>query len=214
MKHFQTLIFSCLILGLSQGLAFASDLSADLLKLQQQWAKANYQLGDEQTEQAFADLTRAAMELEKKYPGKAEPLVWHAIILSTDAGKHGGLSALSKVKEARDLLLEAEKIDPNVLDGSIYTSLGSLYFKVPGWPLAFGDDEQAEKYLQKALAINPDGMDSNYFYADFLIEKGRYDEARKYLNKALRAPRRPRRPLADAGRLAEVKKKIAQLDNQ
>ena len=38
----------------------------------------------------------------KQYPGRAEPLVWKAIVLSTHAGAKGGLGALSMVREARD----------------------------------------------------------------------------------------------------------------
>ena len=85
---------------------------------------------------------------------------------------------------------------------------------MPGWPLGFGDDEQAEKYLKKALAMNPDGIDPNYFYGDYLIEEGKYDEARKYLNKALNAPDRPARPIADKGRRAEIKAKLEKIKDK
>ncbi len=39
------------------------------------------------------------------------------------------------MKEARASLEAALKIAPEALDGSAYTSLGSLYYQVPGWPL-------------------------------------------------------------------------------
>ena len=55
---------------------------------------------------------------------------------------HGGLGALSMVRKARDLLLDAEKIDPSTLQGSVYASLGSLYYQVPGWPVGFGDKKK------------------------------------------------------------------------
>jgi tetratricopeptide (TPR) repeat protein len=136
--------------------------------------------------------------------------VWLAIVLSTDAGVTGGFGALGKVKEARRQLEAAEKINPDALNGSIYTSLGSLYYQVPGWPIGFGDDEKAETYLKKALAINPDGIDPNYFYGDFMLEEGNYQQAIKYLEKAAAAPPRPGRPLADKGRQAEVQQKLQQ----
>ena len=66
---------------------------------------------------------------------------------------------------------------PAVLDGSIYTSLGSLYAKAPGWPLSFGDRKKAKAYLEQALTINPDGIDPNFFYGDYLFRKGDYAEA-------------------------------------
>ena len=48
-----------------------------------------------------------------------------------------------------------------MLDGSAYNSLGVLYYKVPGWPVGFGDKAKARELLQKALAINPKGIDAN-----------------------------------------------------
>ncbi len=194
--------------------AYAASLDDSILELQKEWAIANYQTDESKTEKAFEALTIKAEELVNSFPDKAEPLIWNAIIVSSDAGKNGGLSALGKVKKARELLLAAEKINPDALHGSIYTSLGSLYYQVPGWPLGFGDDEQAENYLKKALSMNPDGIDPNYFYGDFLIEQDQYDEARKYLNKALNAADRPARPIADKGRRAEIQAKLEKIKNK
>ena len=73
----------------------------------------------------------------------AEPLIWEGIITSTHAKYQGMFAAGKSATAARDLLLAAKKIDPLTLDGSIFTSLGSLYYKVPGWPLSFGDKETA-----------------------------------------------------------------------
>jgi len=203
---------SSLFFMLFNSSAFAGDLDEAIHQLQKQWAVANYETAEADVEKAFEQLTQHAQEVVSQYPDNAEPLVWNAIIVSSDAGKSGGLSALGKVKEARKLLLKAEKINPLVLDGSIYTSLGSLYYQVPGWPIGFGDDDQAQQYLQKALELNPEGIDSNYFYGDYLIEEGEYKEAKVYLQKALKAPARPQRPLADKGRHGEIKAKLKKVE--
>ena len=210
------LITSLFFMLCSHSLFAAKDsdnMLAALHSLQQQWALANYETAEDNLDKTFATLTQTAQDFVSQYPDHAEPLVWNAIIVSSDAGKTGGLGALGKVKEARKLLLKAEKINPLVLNGSIYTSLGSLYYQVPGWPIGFGDDEQAEKYLQKALTMNPEGIDSNYFYGDFLLEEGKYKEANEYLNKALKAPARPQRPLADKGRHGEIKAKLKKVES-
>jgi len=200
-----------LLYSISQ-LLFASalegKLASQIQQLQKQWAIANYQTSEDKTESAFKKLTQTAQQLVKNNPNKAEALIWQAIIMSSDAGKNGGLSALGKVKKARELLLQAEKINPSALQGSIYTSLGSLYYNVPGWPIGFGDDGQAEVYLKKALSLNPQGIDANYFYADFLLEQNKLTQATEYFNHALNAKPRVDRPLADAGRRDEIKKKI------
>ena len=186
--------------------AHADDMMMpELLKLQHDWAVTKYEAPGDQREALFEKLATRASALASEYPERAEPLVWQAIIASTEAGESGGLGALKLVKQARDLLMKAEKLNPDVLQGSIYTSLGSLYYQVPGWPIGFGDDEKAEKYLKHALSINPEGIDPNYFYADYLYSQKRYPEAMKYVMRALNAPARKERPLADKGRQQEAR---------
>ena len=187
---------------------YANSMDTAVHDLQTQWAIANYDTAEADLDKSFTQLTAKAEQTVKDYPQKAEPLIWNAIIVSSDAGKTGGFGALGKVKKARKLLLEAEKINPDALDGSIYTSLGSLYYQVPGWPIGFGNDDKAEEYLKKALLVNPDGIDSNYFYADFLLDQGKKEEAVIYFNKALKAPARQQRPLADKGRQNEIQAKL------
>jgi tetratricopeptide (TPR) repeat protein len=193
--------------------AFA-DMQQDIVDIQHAWAKANYDTTEDQQEKAFEELVKQAQAVADSYPDKAEPKVWQAIVLSTQAGVVGGLGALGKVKEARELLEAAEAIDPDVLDGSIYTSLGSLYYQVPGWPIGFGNDDKAETYLKKALTLNPDGIDPNYFYGDFMLEEGKPQEAVKYFEKAMNAPQRPNRPLADTGRKKEIAAKLTRAKEQ
>jgi tetratricopeptide (TPR) repeat protein len=189
------------------GPAFADDASfdAELLSIQQAWAKVNYETpaGDART-QAFEALEKRAEKFTQQNPGRAEALIWEGIVESSYAGAKGGLGALSMAKEARGNLEAALKINPKALDGSAYTSLGTLYYKVPGFPLGFGDHDKAGKLLTKALELNPNGIDPNYFYGEFLFEEGKYGEALKYLDKAARAAPRPGRESADKGRHAEI----------
>jgi len=181
--------------------------------LQKEWDRIKYQMSDKNKQlDALHKLEVQAAELNAKYPNKAELKVWQGIIVATDAGLGEWFSALGKVKQAKTFFEEAIAIDPKVLDGASYTSLGSLYYQVPGWPIGFGDEEKAEEYLQKGLKIDPDGIDSNYFYADFLLQNKQYKEARTYLQRALQAPDRPLRSVADAGRRKEIKAALAQID--
>jgi len=189
------------------GPAFADDaaFNAELLSIQQAWAKVNYETpaGDARA-QAFEALEKRAEKFTQQNPGRAEALIWEGIVESSYAGAKGGLGALSLAKEARGNLEAALKINPKALDGSAYTSLGTLYYKVPGFPLGFGDHDKAGKLLTKALELNPNGIDPNYFYGEFLFEQGKYGEALKYLDKAARAAPRPGRESADKGRHAEI----------
>ena len=179
--------------------------------IQKEWARIKYQVPDKDTK--LADITKLEDYAEKvatSYPQNPDLKIWEGIVLSTDAGITKSMSGLPKVKKAKALLEEALTINPKALNGSAYTSLGSLYYQVPGWPISFGDNDEAEKNLKQALAINPAGIDPNYFYGDFLLKNGRYEEAVTVLQRALQAAPRPDRPLADAGRRQEVQAALAQ----
>jgi len=184
--------------------ALTAASAQSLKQLQTRWAEINYQLPEAQREAAFAKLAGEAEIALKAEPQAPELLIWRGIILSTWAGAKGGLGALDLVKQARGQFEQAIELDAKALDGSAYTSLGSLYYQVPGWPVGFGDDERAEQLLKQALSLNPDGIDPNYFYGDFLLGEKRYAEAEKALQKALAAPPRPGREVADAGRRQEA----------
>jgi tetratricopeptide (TPR) repeat protein len=180
-------------------------------QLQTRWAEIHYRMPEKAQAAALASLGEEAERLLAEHPDSAELLIWAGIVRSTQAGAEGGLGALDLVKQARSLLEAALKRDPLALRGSAYTSLGALYYQVPGWPIGFGDDDKAEWHLQRALSINPDGLDSLYFWGDYLHEQGRDAEARQALEKALQATPRPGRELADIGRREEIHRLLAQL---
>ena len=183
---------------------FAQTGDTTVAELQHDWAIANYQLTGDAQEQAFEALIARSDAAVSSNPKSADLLIWDGIIKSSFAGAKGGLGALSLAKAARDSLEAALKVDDQALNGSAYTSLGTLYASVPGWPVGFGNDKKAAKMLQKAIEINPDGIDSNYFYADYLLQEKQYKKAEEYLLKAQNAAPRPDRPVADEGRQEEI----------
>lgn len=184
--------------------AAADQVIDQVSELAHGWAKATYQTPEADKDAAFTALESRAQALVTQYPKRAEPLVWAGIITSTHAKYQGMFAAGHSATQARDELLAAQKIDPGALNGAIYTSLGALYYKVPGWPLSFGDKAKAGKLLQQGLKVDPNGIDSNFFYGDFLLQRGDSAQAKVYLNRALSAPPRPDRADADAGRRSEI----------
>lgn len=206
-----------LVLGLATSLLTAGGACADALDtridgLAHAWAHVNYEIPDKSAQaKGAAQVAAEADALARQNPGRAEPLVWEAIAKATQAGAKGGLGGLGLAKESKTLLERAEKINPAALgDGSVYTSLGSLYAQVPGFPVGFGDAGKARSYLQKALAANPTGVDANFFYGDFLMRQNDYAGASKALQKAMAAPARPGREVADKGRKAQAAALLAQ----
>lgn len=181
-----------------------ADVLQDIKPLQDRWAEVNYSMTEEQKEKAYPELLTQADAVVAANAGKAEALIWRGIIKSSYAGVKGGLGAMSLAEESKADLEAALQIDSQALQGSAYTSLGVLYYKVPGWPIGFGSDKNAKQMLEKALSINPQGIDPNYFYAEFLTEERDYKAAMSYIEKAKQAAPRPDRLSADQGRMLEI----------
>lgn len=200
-------LIALLVLAIATFSSYADETS-DIQQLQTRWAEIKYATAEAQQEKAFAALVSEAQQLTAA--NKSAPyLIWEGIIRSTYAGAKGGLGALDQVKQAKKLFEQAIKLQPDAMQGSAYTSLGSLYYQVPGWPVGFGDSKKAKEMLLKGLSYNPDGIDSNYFYGDYLLEENQYQQAIAAFEKALQAAPRPGRESADAGRKGEIAAAIA-----
>ncbi len=187
----------------------------DVLALQGRWADLQYGTADKDAqERGFAALAKQAEALVGEHPGAPEPLLWKGIALASQAQQHDDTSGIRLAEQGRDALQQSITIDPAALKGAAYITLGALYYKVPGWPLGFGNDTKAKEYLQKAVQLNPDSVDANYFYGDFLFQKKRYPEAAERLRKAIAAPKQPGAPIADAGRRKDAQEILAKAERK
>ena len=200
-----TLLAAAALAGLLPNLASAAGVEESVTELQRDWEVIRYQTPPAEREKRFEALATRAHKVSEAYPDRSEPLVWEGIIVSSWAGEKGGLGALGLVKQAKALYEDAIRINGDVLDGSAYNSLGVLYYKVPGWPVGFGDKAKARELLQKALSLNPKGIDPNFFMGEYLFENKQPEQAVVYLERAIQAPPRPGRQMADAGRREEAR---------
>lgn len=177
--------------------------------LQQSWDHVNFEVPQGVRTAEMARLNTQADAVVAQCPNRAEPLVWDAIITASEAGLRGGLGALGLAREARSKLEQAERINPRALNGSVYVTLGSLYAQVPGAPIGFGNRQRARDYLQRGLAMAPNDIDANFFMGDLLVREHDWDGAVRYLQKAVDAPARPGRAVADRGRKVEARALLA-----
>lgn len=209
-SYLGALLTAGVLIGVTPALAVESTFTADLAAIEHEFDVANFQTQEENARTAAFDaLVQHAAEFSQKYPDRVEAIAWEGIVLSTYAGEVGAMSAMKYAKAARALLLRAERMEGDSLNGGVYASLGALYSKVPGGLLGFGDDELAAEYFTKALEINPDNIDSNFFYGEYLVDQGDYAQAVAVLTRALSAPRVESRPILDAGRRAEIRELLA-----
>ena len=205
-----------IILGLAYTLLSSAlvhaQANAEVTGLQQRWAEVNYLLEGKSQVEAFNTLIDDAEKVTRSQSSSADAWIWSGIIRSSYAGAKGGLGALSAAKAAKADFEKAMSINADAMDGSAYTSLGVLYLNVPGWPVGFGDEDKGVELLKKGLELSPNGIDANYFYAEYLFKQKQDDDATRYLNRAMSAPARPGRELADQGRRAEIEQILQQIE--
>jgi tetratricopeptide (TPR) repeat protein len=197
----------------ASGAALASNnkaMDADIHSIELQWEHIKFDEVGSHNQFAHIDtLAKFAASLTAKYPGRVEPLIWEGIVISEEAGMASTMSALGYAKQAKVILEQAYAKDPAALDAGAPTSLGVLYSRVPGWPIGFGDNDKARQLLTQAVTLAPNGMDANYFYADFLMSQHEYAAAYKVLNHALALPLQKNRPLWDKNRRAVIRELMA-----
>jgi len=187
-------------------------MAAQVKAINDSWAHISYEMnGSSHQTVALSRLDQQAAALVARYPGQAEPLLWEGIVVSEEANRANIFHKLGLANRARDLLARAYAINPRTANGGAAMSLAVLYYKVPGSPIGFGDKDRARKLLRDALALDPNGLDANYFWGDFLADTGDKAGAMAALHKALRAPHDPARPAWDAGRRREVQVLLAKL---
>jgi tetratricopeptide (TPR) repeat protein len=191
-------------------------LNAEILHLALDWEHVKFQIDDrDEQEKQMAVIAQHAADIAQRFQNRPEAMIWLGIITSEQASmasENGSpIKALGLAKKARDILENVEKIDAVTLDAGAPTSLGVLYYRVPGFPLGFGDKAMARHFLQEAIANAPNGLDANYFYGDFLYEQHEYSEAVKVLKRALALPAHPERPLWDRSRRLVIQELLAKM---
>ncbi|MDX2369197.1 MAG: hypothetical protein QNK36_12465 [Colwellia sp.] len=206
-----TVLLTYFFTTISSGQTVEESFTKSLQALHQQWGIVNYTLSGDEQEKAFKQLDKQSIIFTERFSHKAEVWVWRGIIQSSFAGVKGGFGALSLVKDAKNSLEKSIAIDGNVLAGSAYASLGTLYHNVPGWPISFGDDDDAIKYLDKALLLDPNSIDANYFYGELLYNNRRYKKAMQHL---LIAKNSPVIYPADEYRKADIDSLIAEVEKK
>jgi tetratricopeptide (TPR) repeat protein len=195
--------------------ATASDdpaLDKAIRHLQTEWENIKFDVpeGDKQTTLMNA-LGEEADAVAARFPTRVEALIWDGILTSERASMASAFSALSLAKRARDMLEKANQMDPAALDAGAPTSLGVLYYRVPGFPIGFGDKSKARHLLEQAVHIAPNGLDAWYFYGDFLYSQKDFAKAAEVLRHALALPAHPDRPLWDHNRRLVIQELLAKL---
>jgi tetratricopeptide (TPR) repeat protein len=193
----------------------AEALSPEVRRLQTKWEAIKFGVpeGDDQTNQMNA-LGEDADAVAAHFPAMPEALIWDGIITSERASMASTFYALGFAKRARDILEQAYRMDPAKLDAGATTSLGVLYYRVPGFPIGFGDKAKARQLLEQAVKLAPNGLDAWYFYGDFLYTQSEFPKAIEVFQHALKIPQHPDRPLWDKNRRLVIEELLAKIEEK
>ena len=193
----------------------AESLDASLSNIEDRYASAAIESDEKEKRRNLTKLLDDVRGLHASYPDRPEAAAWHGIVAQSYMDVRPNLSI---AKEARDALLDAESIDPLVLDGQVYAHLGALYSRTRSGFGGFGSSTRAIGYLWKAITVDPQGIEANYLYAELLYKEKNYTAARDALVKAAEAPVRPDHSRIDSARKMEVRDLLAavqrKLDDQ
>ena len=121
----------------------------------------------------------------------------------------GGLGALSLVKDAKKALEQALEIDPRALDGSAYTSLGSLYYQVPGLADRLRQRREGARAPAEGARDQSRGHRPELFPRRLPVPQGRLRRCAPGARQGAQGAAAPDRALADEGRRKEIEALLA-----
>jgi hypothetical protein len=166
--------------GISTGLISEIDF------LKSQWVVIKQQKPNKLYTNRILNLTKTASQFVLNHPNDPHYLVWEARIYTLAVEKLNKFKGINYAKHARNSLLEATKFSSGIQLGYIYSNLGYLYLIAPKLSLSLKNNSKKYKYLTKGLQLNPEGLESNYYYGLYLLnKKNSIESAQYYLKKAL-----------------------------
>lgn len=209
MKTTKALLAALCAFFIASSIVSAEPSVDELVKaLNEEWETIFYALPVDKQAERFKALLPHIRALQAKYPNRAEPLVIEAVTLCTLVAAEWSFSALGNIEKAKELLDKAIAIEPKTMEGAAYIALGNLYYRLPGWPISFGDNDLARQNLETAVRLFPDEVDTNFFMGDYWLGEDEYEKALPYLEKANKAIVRPEHALSDKHTKGETQKAL------
>ena len=189
----------------------AASLDAQFAAIAEGWGEARYATaGDDQQLIALHLLEVQTTALARACPQDPRTGVYLGVIYASQADASNWYDALRLADQAHTLLSTVESASLDTASRiDLECMLGVLFAQAPPTPISFGDARRAQ-HFEQALRLDPRGLETNLFYADFLIRQHRFSDARRALTLALAAPVRPGREVGDQGMQREAAELMAQ----
>lgn len=167
---------------------------------------------DKQLLGIIAEAEKAADMAIAAAPDRPEGYDVKAVAMSYGGLTNGVLDTLNRVNDLLKVLDKCMALDPEgkIVKDRCYRAAGAVHVRLPGAAVGLG---KADKYLTRALEIDPKNVTTHNFYAEYLAARKKTSEAIAALEKnieRIRAKNPPgyydKRELAKAeGLLAKLK---------
>ncbi|MDR4517677.1 MAG: TRAP transporter TatT component family protein [Nitrosomonas sp.] len=115
-------------------------------------------------------------------------LYWKAVAMGKSSEESGIVNALRMTRPMEQLFLRVIELDEHYDNAGAHKALGRMYYKLPGFPISFGNKEKALFHLKRAHTLFPNDIITRAFYAEVLLDMGRVQEARKHAEFILGFP--------------------------
>lgn len=145
------------------------------------WFYAGSLAQESRTKKQCFELGKASAEsLLRTAPQDAAGLFWFSANLSGQVAQAKNLWALSALGTLEETLVKLAEMHSGFAYGGAHRVLGVIYEAAPGF-ISIGDSDKAERHLKQALQVAGDFPGNRLAWADWLIKKERFGEARKQL---------------------------------
>ncbi len=117
---------------------------------------------------------------DKALAGNADEVValyWKAVAMGKLSEEMGILNSLRMTRPMEKLFLRVIMLDEHYDNAGGHKALGRMYYRLPSFPVSFGNKEKALFHLKRALELYPHDIIARAFYADALYEMGKKQEA-------------------------------------
>ena len=159
-----------------------TETDAELYLLQSYYFRGKYVHKNKEKQKAdFSEGKNLGEKYIKKYPNSASFRFWYLVNLGSWSEVYGIISAAREgvadlMKKHSNIIIS---IDPEYENGGGYFMLGAVHFKSPYIPffLSWPDNDDAIKYLTKALNIGEATPNQKVYLAQALYKDGQKNRA-------------------------------------
>jgi tetratricopeptide (TPR) repeat protein len=192
---------------------------ADQTYLLEKLARVYFIMGDltenKYRRQEFYDKGRTyANRLLQAQPKGVQGHYWQALHLCGTADAGGARVGMQLLPRIVDELEETLALDELYDQAGAHRVLGRIYFEAPAWPLSVGDMNKSLRHLTRAVYLAP-GVSTNHLYlAEALIRLGKYDQARRELDAAIKSHLHAVHPGGLEGDYRKARKLLKELEGK